>query len=420
MVIKLHDYTNLGQTRPISTQQLEEILATLSQRSEALQAFRTESFIQSLDVLYHSWASPSHPMYTKYRSVGLSYLLSFIRSDALLTFLRRGLRHEYALDGLHDLVEFQGMAVPKGVVGHWVAGNVPMLSIISVLQAILTRNVSVVKLSSRQEDWISPFLHSLAQSGEAGRVMADSVIVLSYPGELAAINNVLASVCDVRVAWGGQEAVQSVASLQGKWNSSTLIFGPKFSCSIIDPEKMKIEDWRKMAIDVVLFNQLACTSPHAIFIKGNEQSVLSAARQLAEALKVLGDRSFYEPLDAGEASKVLNYRTAAWMRGENLLCSNGTEWTLHIHDKLEPVRGWGMKIINLYPFEHVEKIPPMLPETLQTVSHKLSTEQLRAFAHSARHSGVSRIVPVGETHYYDIPWDGMLVLDQLVRWIRVQ
>ncbi|MBU5441008.1 acyl-CoA reductase [Paenibacillus sp. MSJ-34] len=417
MVIKLHDYSELGKPQEITATRLEELLLTLTDRSNSLQTISTANMLSTMDKLYRSWAMPSHPMYSKYRYVGLAYLLSFIRSDALRQFLHRGLRHESAFDEIADLGGFQGIAVPKGVVGHWVAGNVPILSIISVLQAILTKNGSVVKLSSKQEDWITPFLHYLSKCGDVGKTMAESVVVLSYPGEWKEVNEQIAVHCDVRIAWGSQEAVESVAGLQGKWDSETIIFGPRLSTSVVDTNLMKLVDWDKLAQDIVLFNQLACTSPHAVFVKNGHMEF--AVKGLERAMCKIAQRSYFEPLDTGEASKVLHYRTAARLRGEKIVCSEGTEWTLHLYDRLEPVKGHGMKIISLIPYEREEDIVPFLPDSIQTISHKLPSAELKNLVFASRFSGVSRFVHIGESHQYDIPWDGMLVLDRLVRWIRV-
>ncbi len=419
MVIQIHHRNGQDPERVSSERFREEISRTVRMR-DPLRSCATADMIAALQQLYRQWALPSHPMYHKYRHAGLAYLLAFIRSESLVLFLRKGLRHEAALDEMVEAGGFHGLAVPRGVVGHWMAGNVPLLCVISVLQAILTKNVSLVKLSSKQEDWLSPFLHSLAACGETGRIMADAVLVVSYPGEMEEIHREMASWCDVRIAWGGQEAVRSVAGLPGRVDSQSIVFGPKYSCSVVDPEQMEPDDWNRLALDIALFNQLACTSPHAVFMKEAGGGLEAGAKRLGEALQRLSQRPYYEPLDPGETGKVLHYRTAAWMAGEKLLCSDGAEWTLHLHDHMEALAGQGLRITHLYAYRHVEEIAAHLPDTIQTISHRLPGPDVRRLAYAARYSGVARLVPVGAAHTYDIPWDGMLVLDQLVRWIKVE
>ena len=41
----------------------------------------------------------------------------------------------------------------------------------------------------------------------------------------------------------------------------------------------------------------------------------------------------------------------------------------------------------------------------------------RAFAEAVSARGVDRIVPLGRMHDFDLPWDGVLALNRLVRWV---
>jgi len=419
MVIRLHDYRTSSRIE-LDEDELQSLVADCAAQARSPLNCTTNEMVEALHHIYQQWAMPSHPMHRQYRNVGLAYLLSFIHPSSIKSLLEKGIRHKDVMDQVVDVGGYHATAVPKGLVGHWLAGNVPMLSLISVLQAMLTKNRSIVKLSSKQEDWITPFLGELARSGDAGKRMADSVVVLSYPGEWQHANAILSSLCDVRIAWGGQEAVESIAALPAKPESATLVFGPRFSCSVIDPDCMISTDWVKMARDTVLFRQLACSSPHALFIKSDYAQIETYSSMLAEAFRGLEQQAYYEPLEAGEAVKVHHYRTAAWIRGERILTSTGSQWTLHLHEAMESrLEGQGLRTLHIYPYREVTAIASVLPASIQTISHKLPVDELNRLVAAVKHAGVSRLVPLGEAHVYDIPWDGMLVLDQLVRWIRV-
>lgn len=418
MVIQ-HHLSTADEIRSIQIESLSNEILEAVKRGQAIRDLTSGQMMDCFYEIYRSWALPSHPMYAKYRNAGLSYLLSFIHPDSVKKLLAKGLRSETAMDRISDAGGFTGLAVPRGVVGHWVAGNVPMLSLISVLQAVLTKNISIVKLSTKQEDWISPFLRSLADTGPVGKAIAESVFVLSYPGEWREANSIVAEYSDVRIAWGGREAVESVAALPGKTDSGTLIFGPRFSCAAIDPSLMNEKDWIKLARDSVLFQQLACTSPHAVIVKGDAAAAEAAGLRLSEAFEVISANSYFDQLEAGEAVMLLEYRTSTWMQGQQLMASKGTEWTIHLHPRLEPFSGQGMRIVHLYPCLDWQEAVRCFPDSIQTVSHRLDESDLNSLVYHSKYTGVSRFVPVGEAHTYDIPWDGMLVLDQLVRWIRV-
>ncbi|MDT3427992.1 hypothetical protein J2Z22_003582 [Paenibacillus forsythiae] len=418
MVIHYHDVFS-RTVEELSLEKFDDKLHEIEKRASHIRKLSMEEMIQALYTLYQAWAIPSHPMHQRYRNAGLAYLLTFLHPESLRKLLSKGLRRDSAMDCISGAGGFEGIAVPRGVVGHWVAGNVPLLSLISVLQALLTKNASIVKLSTKQEDWITPFLHSLAHTCKAGQVMAEAVLVFSFPGEWKDPSAAMAGYCDVRIAWGGLEAVRSVAEMKGKEESTSLIFGPKYSCSVIDPVLMSDKDWVNLARDTVLFQQLACTSPHAVISKGGVSGIKETVSRLALAYSTIVHQRYYEPLEAGEAVKLLEYRAAAWMNGESITASNGTEWTIHAHKRLEQLSGQGMRIIHVYPCEDWRELVSCLPSTIQTISHRLDQQSLEELVYTSKYSGVSRFVHVGEAHTYDIPWDGMLVLDQLIRWIRV-
>ncbi|MFD2671964.1 acyl-CoA reductase [Marinicrinis sediminis] len=408
------------QEQPLSDEEFKQRLQHFGQQPRQVRHLKFNDMVEAFYTLYQRLASPKHPVHRQLRHVGLAYLLTFIHPDSLRSFLKRGLRHEQVLDQVVDLTGMSVTAVPRGMIGHWMAGNVPLLSLISVIQAILTKNHSIVKLSSRQIDYISPFLAELSKCGQAGQVMSESVMVVSYPGKDTIWNQQVAAQCDVRVAWGGREAVHAVSSLPGKPESETLIFGPKYSCAVIDPAQMDTADWTRIAQDMLLFNQLACSSPHALIVKGDKQVSLDAGGRLAEALQKPLRSHVSQPFDAGETMKVVHYRTRAWLKGERLLVSEGAEWTLHFHDRLEPLTGEGLHILHVYPSKDMSEIGHVLPPSIQTISHKLEEEDMLRLLDSVRFQGVSRIVPVGKAHHYQLPWDGMLVLDRFVRWITVE
>ena len=83
---------------------------------------------------------------------------------------------------------------------------------------------------------------------------------------------ILSKISDVRIAWGGSEAVKSIANFPKKYTTEDLIFGPKLSLSVIGKESMVNEIKvnriaRNIAIDSSIFDQKACASSHNVFIE---------------------------------------------------------------------------------------------------------------------------------------------------------
>ncbi len=67
-------------------------------------------------------------------------------------------------------------------------------------------------------------------------------------------------ISDVRIAWGGQDAVQSIVNYPKKFTTEDIVFGPKLSLSAVGRESMEIERKvsrvaRSIAVDSSIFDQ---------------------------------------------------------------------------------------------------------------------------------------------------------------------
>ena len=76
---------------------------------------------------------------------------------------------------------------------------------------------------------------------------------------------------NVRIAWGGREAVETVAGYPSMFDTEDVIFGPKISFSAISKEVLVTERKakklaRKVAVDSSVFDQTGCASPHNLYV----------------------------------------------------------------------------------------------------------------------------------------------------------
>lgn len=82
----------------------------------------------------------------------------------------------------------------------------------------------------------------------------------------------MSKMADIRVAWGGREAVMTVAGYPSKFDCSDLVMGPKLSYSVISAEALSDEHKtkklaRKVAVDASVFDQTGCASAHNVFCR---------------------------------------------------------------------------------------------------------------------------------------------------------
>jgi phenylacetate-CoA ligase len=117
------------------------------------------------------------------------------------------------------------LARPKGLVLHVSAGNIFLGMIDSLIMALITKNVSLIKLSSNNLRFPQLFLDSVSDVDQE-QVLLPAINFLSWKGGTDAIENMLKQQVEVIMAWGGEEMVQNYRQ-NLPIDKSLLDFGPK-------------------------------------------------------------------------------------------------------------------------------------------------------------------------------------------------
>ena len=176
--------------------------------------------------------------------------------------------------------------VPRGVICHWLAGNVPLLGMLGVVQAILTKNANLIKVAST----FSSVLPALLRTFEnlevktfddriiKGNDILSTIAVIYFHKENTKASLQLSKSADVRFAWGGRDAIESIINLERNIHTEDIVFGPKLSYMAIGKESLSTPRQvkkmaRKAATDVSVFDQYACASPHTIFIEEGAKAI---------------------------------------------------------------------------------------------------------------------------------------------------
>jgi hypothetical protein len=132
---------------------------------------------------------------------------------------------------------------------HWIAGNVPVLGIFSVLMALLTKNACLLKASSKSYEEMVQLLDSfndVSTKRVKGKDLAKCVAVVLVDKEDHESQLELSMAADVRIAWGGREAVESIIGMKKKPEAEDIVFGPKYSYAVIGRELLR-GDMRPLA-----------------------------------------------------------------------------------------------------------------------------------------------------------------------------
>lgn len=353
-------------------------------------------------------------------SLGIPFLASFLRQVNLEKLVARELPTPQALESFVPTEARKSLRVlPKGVVCHWVAGNVPLLGMFSWAISALLGNMNVIRLSTKQDDFVSPLLALLANLSEAGGRMAADTVLVRFDRDNRAAHTQMSEAADVRVAWGGVEAIEAIKALPSHWECDDIVLGPRMSLAVVDPIVVTDAVVARLATDIVYFDQLACTSPQWVFVKGYPGEVAFEAfcNRFAAAFAKQALTMPRHKLDFAETYQIQLDRTRILLEGGTLRHDSQTQWTLAVvkqpYDQVACVN----RFVQLIPFTSVEAVPSYIPRNVQTVITVLSEDEARQFTEDAARYGVCRFPRPGEGNHFETPWDGIPLVPRLTRWV---
>jgi hypothetical protein len=365
---------------------------------------------------------------------GLGFLVNWCSSNNLQSILNQSLRyHSGALDQFISITgEYNRQAWranPRGLVCHWLSGNVPLLGMLTLVQSILTKNVNLIKVSSGNDKALPLLLESFraveykTPGGYTikGDDLLDTIAVIYYSSADRKNAEAFSLAADVRLAWGGADAINAICSLPSRAGAEDLIFGPKTSCSVIACESISNERslrkiLRKTATDVSSFDQTACASPHTVFV---ERGGLITPEDFAEKLGAFMDKALITiPKEAEDSLTVNNIMTARAV-GDFLgkyWRSDEYEWTVLLNTNIELASPTYSRVITIVPVEDIMQVIKLLNNEIQTVGLAAEGDKRLEFAERAAKRGVFRFPEIGRMTNFDVPWDGIFAADRMVSW----
>ncbi len=361
---------------------------------------------------------------------GVAFLASWLRRANLEKVLRINLGGAIrGLDGFADVGGARLAARPRGLVAMWMAGNVPTLPMFSLVPALLTKNVCLVKLAHRDPEGMDTLLKVLAGASAdnvSGEELLKSVAVVWFDYTHHELNEEMSMAADTRIAWGGAEAIRAITALPRQEHCTDIVFGPKYSIGLIDRRRLESGSGLDDVVagfvrDIVAFDQRACSAPQTIFMERNSALSLRAvgerfAREMARLPPKPG-------LDAYTTIRILNARAQWAMDEERDVIASGAEanWTVCMDRQVSIKEAVQSRTIFLTEVESWRQILPLLNPRIQTVGVSFGRdEDVEVFALEATLRGVARCVRPGLMNLYESPWDGKLVMSELVRWVTLK
>jgi hypothetical protein len=375
------------------------------------------------------------PFQKKFSDDGINFLVYWFRQNFLEKAIAESLRMDPSV--LDQYIEtsdkkFLVSATPKGLITHWLSGNVPILGLLSLIQGLVTKNINILKVSKDTGMLIPHFLEEISKINVLvsdnktikGSDICKSIAVVYFDRNNIQAQEYFSNISNIRVAWGGMDAVESVMNTKRSYGTEDVIFGPKKSFAVIEKKEIDTQEkinilCQKLANDIFQIDQRGCNSPHNVFIEKNSKfESKHFAESLGIAMENLSKRNPQQYYSSLETLNVLKKRTEFDMFFDAFY-PDSLEWSvLHANNNILEDSCFNRTIF-VKTFSKKEEILNQCSHLTQSIGVAMDKDSLLEFARKAAIKGVDRFPKIGSMTLYEVPWDGMFVMDRFIKWTKL-
>jgi hypothetical protein len=299
------------------------------------------------------------------------------------------------------------------------AGNVPGIPAFDMAMGLALKSAVLCRPASGEPVFAELFARSVAAVDELlGRCLAvrrwgyDE----TWPYEQAG----------AVVAYGSDESVAAVRRLVPA-HVRFVGHGHKLSFAVVARESATAQTARLLALDVAMYDQQGCVSPHMAFVeRGGALSPAAFAQVCGDALAGLEAEMPRAKLAQAEAMALRTARDEAEFAADALHASQGDlAWTV-VHSEAPAFLPSPLnRLLRTYAVDDLEQVTAVVrpyAAYLQTVGVAGPGQRMGALAGALGRLGASRLCPVGRMQEPGALWrhDGGLTAGALVRWIDME
>lgn len=412
-------------------EQLSAIIDYLRSRLAWLREQPAEAIIGLIGMAAEKWLNS--PDFDFLKDKGRLFLSQWCSRDHLEKIARVGLKGDIGY--LDDFKPFPDSdkhflkANSRGLTCHWMAGNVQILGMFALAQSIITKNVNILKVAAKDEGvfrrMLSAFegLEYATESGFRikGNDLLTTIAVVYFPRQAVALGEMMSKNANVRIAWGGKEAVETVYNYPAMIDCETMIFGPKISFAVISKESLASEQEakklaRKLTVDISVFDQTGCASPHNLFIERSGEVTPERFCEIMADVFPKTEVQIPKPtVSAEQISEIHSIRGVYDFKGKSW-GSPSMSWTILLDEKNGLNKPVYSRVIFVHSVDDIDESLCHIEDFVQTIGISAPIEKAKAFANKATARGASRCPMIGRMLNFESPWDGVFLFDRLVRW----
>ena len=367
--------------------------------------------------------------------LGLTGFFKTFRAPQLRRFVAEDFANPAVLDGFQPAAK--GGAVrafgPNLLVHSW-AGNVPALSLWSLICGLLVKAPAIGKLASAEPLFAGWFARLLA---EVHPPLADCLAVVWWRGAGGEEADALYAQADTVLAYGGNHTLDALRQ-RLPVTTRFLPHGHKLGFGMVAKEaldSLKAPALARLAAwDVMRYDQQGCYSPHVFYVeRGAPVSPRAFADYLAAELTNLQRRFPRRALELEEGAAVARWQQSVeWAQpSHSLIGPSDAAWSVAYCDDagadgIPPLTPTALhrsiSVVAVQSLESVIAVVAQQRDFLQTVGLAASPERLYALASQLGAAGVTRIAAIGSMSMPEAAWhhDGRFSLLDLVRMVEIE
>jgi hypothetical protein len=319
-------------------------------------------------------------------------------------------------------------AVGAPLVTHIFSGNVPGVSVSSLVRALLVRSASIGKSAAGEPLLAAAFARALH---DVSPDVASSIAVLYWEGGRSEIEDEALAAADAVVVYGSADTIASVR-VRTPAGTSIIEHGPKLSIGVVSRRALRgASDAEAIATSIArataVFDQHGCVSPHMVFV---ERGAAVSPREVADFVsRAFGEIDRTLPrrtLAPADAARLRDTATRAEFRG-----INGEEVELFeaknalvIYDATPSIEASCLdRTLYIKPVDDLRDVIDMIApyrDVLQSAAVAgLEPAALEAFATALSRTGITRVTDFERLPWPDASWhhDGRGPLLELIRFV---
>ena len=395
----------------------------------------TEALIGLISEAAKKWQHKDFELYG-FRENGLGFLINWCSPQNLRNLIEQGLNgNSHSLDSFCNIPGYLNRkirTVPKGLVVHWLSGNVPVLGMLVLVQSIISKNLNILKAASQYTNTIPILLRSFKDISYTtpggykieGADLLKTISVVHYHHDDYETAKSLSHCGDVRIAWGSSDAIHHVQGLPKKWDSQDIMFGPKLSFMVIGKEALSSERklrkvLRRAATDCSVFDQTACASPHTIFLEKNDFiSGKEFSNLLSEQMEKAVLRIPVEEKTQDMDDEISTIRAVYDFIG-HVWSSENSDWTVLYDEEKGLARPTYSRVITVRMVDSIFDSLEYIHSDIQSIGLAANKEEKILYAEKAASLGVDRCPDIGFMTNFEMPWDGVHVIDRLTKKVTL-